>query len=472
MDICAQQWDRVRARLREEIGEESYTSWFARLELDRVSTDSVHLSVPTRFLKAWIHDHYSERLSDLWREESGSTRKVDLSVRSAVTRSLPLKAANAPREVVVERAVEPRPTAVSLVAAQNAASADVGAGSPLDARLTFETFVLGKSNTLAHAAARQVAEAVPGAGPIFNPLYIHAAVGLGKTHLLQAAAWAGAARGRRVVYLTAERFMYGFVAALKTHAAIAFKDALRSIDTLLIDDLQFLTGKNMQQEFCHTLNALMDAGRQVMVAADRPPSELDALDDRVRSRLAGGLVVELGPLEEELRLQILKSRSVALAEQHKGFAVPPAVLELIAHNVGQSGRDLDGALNKLLACNKLTGEPVTLDMAEAAIRDLVRPNDPKRVRVDDILRVVAKHYNVSRADLLSQRRTANVVKPRQIAMYLAKILTLRSLPEIGRRFGGRDHTTVLHAVRKIDGLVNADRALAEEIESLKRLVNE
>ncbi|OYW33593.1 MAG: chromosomal replication initiation protein DnaA, partial [Azorhizobium sp. 12-66-6] len=275
MDICAQQWDRVRARLREEIGEESYTSWFARLELDRVSTDSVHLSVPTRFLKAWIHDHYSERLSDLWREESGSTRKVDLSVRSAVTRSLPLKAANAPREVVVERAVEPRPTAVSLVAAQNAASADVGAGSPLDARLTFETFVLGKSNTLAHAAARQVAEAVPGAGPIFNPLYIHAAVGLGKTHLLQAAAWAGAARGRRVVYLTAERFMYGFVAALKTHAAIAFKDALRSIDTLLIDDLQFLTGKNMQQEFCHTLNALMDAGRQVMVAADRPPSELD-----------------------------------------------------------------------------------------------------------------------------------------------------------------------------------------------------
>ncbi|MFG1464466.1 chromosomal replication initiator protein DnaA [Xanthobacter sp. DSM 24535] len=468
-DFCAQQWDRVRQRLREEIGEESYTSWFARIELDRIA-ERVHLSVPTRFLKAWIQDHYVERLAELWREESGTARKVDLSVRSAVARAIPLKAANEHREVVVERAVEPRAQAATSASA--AMPADVGAGSPLDARLTFETFVLGKSNTLAHAAARQVAEAVPGAGPIFNPLYLHAAVGLGKTHLLQAVAWAGASRGRRVVYLTAERFMYGFVAALKTHAAIAFKDALRSIDTLVIDDLQFLTGKNMQQEFCHTLNALMDAGRQVVVAADRPPSELDALDDRVRSRLAGGLVVELGQLEEDLRLQILKTRSSALAEQHRGFTVPANVLELLAHTVGQSGRDLDGALNKLLAFNKLTGEPVTMEMAENAVRDLVRPCDPKRVRVDEILRVVAKHYNVSRADLLSQRRTANVVKPRQIAMYLAKTLTLRSLPEIGRRFGGRDHTTVLHAVRKIDGLIATDRALAEEIEALKKLVNE
>ncbi|TCT03173.1 chromosomal replication initiator protein DnaA [Aquabacter spiritensis] len=466
-ELGAEQWDRVRSRLRAEIGEESYLSWFARLELDKVEGDCVRLSVPTRFLKSWIQGHYSERLTDLWREESGRPQKVDVAVRSAVMRSQPLKAAREPRVVVAEPAVEPR---TSLGPTRDAA--DVAVGSPLDPRLTFDTYVLGKSNTLAHAAARQVAEAAAGAGPVFNPLYLHAAVGLGKTHLLQAVAWAGAARGRRVVYLTAERFMYGFVAALKSHAAIAFKDALRSIDTLLIDDLQFLTGKNIQQEFCHTLNSLMDSGRQVMVAADRGPAELDALDDRVRSRLAGGLVVELAPLEEELRHQILKARSAALSEQHRGFAVPPAVLELVARNVGQSGRDLDGALNKLLAFNKLTGEPVTLEMAENAIRDLVRPSDPKRVRVDEILRVVAKHYNVSRADILSQRRTANVVKPRQIAMYLAKTLTLRSLPEIGRRFGGRDHTTVLHAVRKIDGLIATDRALAEEIEVLKRLVNE
>lgn len=480
----AQHWERIRVRLREEIGEDVYSSWFARLELDRVGAETVYLSVPTRFLKSWIQGHYVERLAEMWREETGLARKVDVAVRSAAVRSQPLKASQ-PRAVVTETprevraaqpvaaSVAPAPAApVSQPAPAVSASSDVGAGSPLDPRLTFETFVVGKSNTLAHAAARQVAEAAPGAGPIFNPLYLHAPVGLGKTHLLQAVAWAGVNRNRRVVYLTAERFMYGFVAALKSHAAIAFKDALRSIDTLLIDDLQFLTGKNMQQEFCHTLNALMDAGRQVIVAADRPPSELDALDDRVRSRLAGGLVVELAPLEEELRLQILKARAAALAEQHQGFSVPTQVLELLARNVSQSGRDLDGALNKLLACNRLTGEPVTLEMAETAIRDLVRPTDPKRVRVEDILRVVAKHYNVTRADILSQRRTANVVKPRQVAMYLAKSLTLRSLPEIGRRFGGRDHTTVLHAVRKIDGLIASDRALAEEIETLKRLVNE
>ncbi|GGF49801.1 chromosomal replication initiator protein DnaA [Azorhizobium oxalatiphilum] len=472
-DVSADQWDRVRQRLREEIGEESYTSWFARIELDRISGTTVHLSVPTRFLKAWIQDHYLDRLLELWRDENGATR-VDLAVRTAVARSLPLKAANAPRETVSERpAVVAAPVRQAVAAAPAAqGTSDVGAGSPLDPRFTFETFVIGKSNTLAHAAAKQVAEAVPGAAPLFNPLYLHAAVGLGKTHLLQAVAWAGAARGRRVVYLTAERFMYGFVAALKSHAAIAFKDALRSIDTLVIDDLQFLTGKNMQQEFCHTLNALMDAGRQVVVAADRPPGDLDALDDRVRSRLAGGLVVELATLEEDLRHQILRTRSQVLSEQHRGFAVPAAVLEFLSRHVGSSGRDLDGALNKLLAVNKLTGEPVTLEMAEGAVKDLVRPTDPKRVRVDDILRVVAKHYNVSRADLLSQRRTANVVKPRQIAMYLAKTLTLRSLPEIGRRFGGRDHTTVLHAVRKIDGLIATDRALADEIEALKRLVAE
>lgn len=481
----AQHWERIRVRLREEIGEDVYSSWFARLELDRVGAETVYLSVPTRFLKSWIQGHYVERLADMWREETGLARKVDVAVRSAAVRSQPLKASQ-PRAVVTEtpreiRAVPqaaPAPAAPvaspvpAAAAPASAAPSDVAAGSPLDPRLTFETFVVGKSNTLAHAAARQVAEAAPGAGPIFNPLYLHAPVGLGKTHLLQAVAWAGVNRNRRIVYLTAERFMYGFVAALKSHAAIAFKDALRSIDTLLIDDLQFLTGKNMQQEFCHTLNALMDAGRQVIVAADRPPSELDALDDRVRSRLAGGLVVELAPLEEDLRLQILKARAAALAEQHQGFSVPAQVLELLARNVSQSGRDLDGALNKLLACNRLTGEPVTLDMAETAIRDLVRPTDPKRVRVEDILRVVAKHYNVTRADILSQRRTANVVKPRQVAMYLAKSLTLRSLPEIGRRFGGRDHTTVLHAVRKIDGLIASDRALADEIETLKRLVNE
>jgi chromosomal replication initiator protein len=303
---------------------------------------------------------------------------------------------------------------------------------------------------------------------MFNPLYIHAGVGLGKTHLLQAITWAGNNGDRKVLYLTAERFMFGFVSALKSQTTLAFKEALRANDVLVIDDLQFLQGRSTQHEFCHTINALIDAGRQVVIASDRPPADLESLDDRVRSRLAGGLVVEIGSLGEELRLEILKGRIAAARAHYPAFEVPAPVLQFIAKSVTHNGRDLEGAVNRLLAHNKLTGQPVTLEMAEREMRDLIRPAEPKRVRIEDIQRIVARQYNVSRADLLSSRRTANVVRPRQVAMYLAKILTLRSLPEIGRRFGGRDHTTVLHAVRKIEALTGNDTAFAEEIEALKR----
>jgi chromosomal replication initiator protein len=473
-------WERVRRRLRAEIGEEVYSSWFPRIELDGVSAGLVRLSVPTRFLKAWIQQHYLDRLGELWREELSAAR-VELVVRSAVMRAPGALAprASAPRLNDARGQDAARQGSVRSLDSRESAQPDEArsasihaGGSPLDPRLTFETYRLGSSNRLAHAAALKVAEAPEGAGAVFNPLYLHAAVGLGKTHLLQAIASFGAARGRRVVYLTAERFMYGFVNALKNQSSLAFKEQLRGIDTLIIDDLQFLQGKSVQQEFCHTLNALMDAGRQVVIAADRPPAELDALEERVRSRLAAGLVVEIAPLDEELRLAILTARVTALGQQHPGFTVPADVISFIARHCGQNGRDLDGALNRLLAHNQLTSRAITLEMAETAVRDLVRSSEPKRVRVDDILRIVAKHYNVTRADILSQRRTANVVKPRQVAMYLAKTLTLRSLPEIGRRFGGRDHTTVLHAVRKIEGLVGSDRSLADEVEALKRLVNE
>jgi chromosomal replication initiator protein len=259
---------------------------------------------------------------------------------------------------------------------------------------------------------------------------------------------------------------------LRSQTAIAFKEALRGIDVLVIDDLQFLQGKSTQAEFSHTLNSLIDGGRQVVIAADRPPMDLESLDERVRSRLAGGLVVEMGSLGEELRLEILNSRVAMARSHHPGFDVPAPVLAYIAKSVTHNGRDLEGALNRLLAHSKLTGQPVTMDLAEREIRDLIRPQEPKRVKIEDIQRIVARHYNVSRGDLLSSRRTANVVRPRQVAMYLAKTLTLRSLPEIGRRFGGRDHTTVLHAVRKIENLVGNDSTLAEEIESLKRQLQE
>ena len=473
-DNDALRWDRVCRRLRVEVGEDVYSSWFTSVSLENCGSDCVRLSVPTRFLRNWIQSHYAERLLVLWRGEHPEMRRIDLVVRTTAGRAtgLPPKAGPAAGAAPAggKSVGGTRPaTAAGMFAATRT---EGPGGSPLDPRLTFATFLVGRSNALAHAAARQVAEAETGASARFNPLYVHAAVGLGKTHLLQAIAWAGEMSGRRFRYLTAEKFMYGCVAALKNQSAIAFKEALRGIDALVIDDLQFLQGRTVQQEFCHTLNALIDAGRQVVVAADRIPVELESLEERVRSRLAGGLVVDITPLEEDLRLRILKGRVAALKAQHPGFDVPDAVISHVARQVTQNGRDLDGAVNRLLAHNQLSGRPVTVEMADEVVRDLIRPADPRRIRVEDILRIVAKHYGVSRADLLSSRRTANVVRPRQIAMYLAKTLTLRSLPEIGRRFGGRDHTTVLHAVRKIEGLVQGDKVLAEEIEVLKRMLQE
>jgi chromosomal replication initiator protein len=470
-----ERWQRVKNRLRSELGEDVFTSWFARMELDAVEKGAVRLSVPTRFLRNWIQSHYSEKVLSNWQAEDSSITRLELSVRSATMRPVAIKPraaetavpAREPHEALLNGADARANGGVPFMSVHEALG-----GSPLDPRLSFDSFIVGRSNTLAHAAARQVAASRRGDQLMFNPLYIHAGVGLGKTHLLQAITWTGNGSDRKVLYLTAERFMYGFVSALRSQTTLAFKEAVRAIDVLIIDDLQFLQGRSTQAEFCHTLNALIDAGRQVVIASDRPPADLESLDDRVRSRLAGGLVVEIGSLGEELRLEILKSRIAAACIHHPGFEVPTSVLAFIAKSVTHNGRDLEGAVNRLLAHNKLTGQPVTLEMAEREMRDLIRPAEPKRVRIEDIQRVVARQYNVSRADLLSSRRTANVVRPRQVAMYLAKILTLRSLPEIGRRFGGRDHTTVLHAVRKIETLAGNDSAFADEIETLKRLLQD
>lgn len=463
-------WSRVKGRLRAELGDDVYSNWFARVDLEGLNDATVRMSVPTRFLKSWIQSHYAERVLACWQSEQKTINRIELTVRSGVLRPLPQDKPKTPPAPEHRNGHDAKINGFDARSGAPVSSAhEALGGSPLDPRLTFESFIVGRSNTLAHAAAKQVATSRRNDPVMFNPLYIHAGVGLGKTHLLQSITWAGnAGDERKVLYLTAEKFMFGFVTALKMQTALAFKEALRGIDVLVIDDLQFLQGKSTQAEFCHTLNALIDAGRQVVIAADRPPLDLESLDDRVRSRLAGGLVVEVGPLGEELRLEILKARVAAARQYHPGFDVPLPVLVYIAKTVTHNGRDLEGAVNRLLAHNKLTGYPVTLEMAEREVRDLIRPQEPKRVKIEDIQRVVARQYNVSRADLLSSRRTANVVRPRQVAMYLAKTLTLRSLPEIGRRFGGRDHTTVLHAVRKIEGLVGSDTALAQEIEGLKQ----
>jgi len=455
-------WGRVRTRLRSELGEEIYSSWFARAELEALGSGIVHLSVPTRFLKSWIASHYQDRLISLLRSELGDVQRIEISVRT------PAMARGAVTDSGIRLEAAPAGEAEKLEPIEAEEEEPQGLiGSPLDPRFTFESYRVGRANTLAAAAARRVVETE---GLAFNPLYIHSAVGLGKTHLLQAIACEAqkGTRPRRVMYLTAERFVYRFVAALKANAGLAFKDELRGIDVLLIDDMQFLQGRATQNEFCHLLNALIDSSRQVVVASDRPPAELESLDERVRSRLAGGLVAEIAAPDETLRCEILAAKAVLARARYAGLDIPEDVLRYVARNVAGNGRDLEGAFTRLLAHNQLTGAPITLELAERTIRDLVRSAEPKRIKIEDIQRIVAKHYNISRADLVSARRTRTIVKPRQVAMYLAKVMTPRSLPEIGRRFGNRDHTTVLHAVRKIDGLVQADTGLAEEIEVLKR----
>jgi chromosomal replication initiator protein len=469
-------WKRCGTRLRAELGEDVYTSWFGRLELEEVVDGQARLSVPTKFLKSWIDNHYTDRILAAMRGEIDGVIGLALSVRSST--KLPCQSAetrpalDGGRELGLTASPEREPARAPLRRGENPANEEAMAGSPLDRRLTFATFLVGKSNQLAYSAVQKIIETRAGQPPAFSPLYIHAAVGLGKTHLLQAVAHAATNQGRRAIYLTAERFMYGFVAALRAQTAIAFKESLRSIDLLIFDDAQFLQGRSIQNEFCHALNALVDAGRQVVVAADRPPNELESLEERVRSRLAGGLCVEMGALDEALRVKILEARVVAAQALQPGFEVAPPVLAYVAKTINSNGRDLEGAVNRLLAHSSIVGQRHTVESAEIAIRDLVRTREPKRVKIEDIQKLVANRFSVTRADILSARRTATVVKPRQIAMYLAKVLTPRSLPEIGRRFGGRDHTTVLHAVRKIEGLAKIDANLNEELELLKRMLQE
>jgi chromosomal replication initiator protein len=487
-------WTAICRRLRAELGDAIFGSWFARLELETLAEQTALLSVPTKFLKSWIQAHYAEKLLTVVSGEFHDVKHIVISVRSS-SRMLNARVAApadyehkstpdlnsgfndsaAPQRTMggadgLKNGAQQPFEKAPKQAPRDGAEADILAGSPLDKRLNFSSFLVGRSNQLAYAAAQSVAFAGNAEPLSFNPLYIHAAVGLGKTHLLQAIAHAAASTKRRVIYLTAEKFMHGFVCALKAQTAIAFKEKLRAIDLLVIDDVQFLQGKSIQQEFCHTLNALIDARRQIVIAADRPPADLESLDERVRSRFAGGLCIEMGALDEPLRVKLLEARVATAKLLHPNFDISASVIAFVASVIQTNGRDLDGAVNRLVAHTSLTGQPLSVETAEAAIHDLVRTREPKRVKIEEIQKLVATHYNVTRADILSSRRTANVVRPRQIAMYLAKVLTPRSLPEIGRRFGGRDHTTVLHAVRKIEALAKTDGKLSEEVDLLKRML--
>jgi chromosomal replication initiator protein len=475
---------KARAVLRARFGEEVYGSWFHLMEFEAFDGRTVRTSLPTKFLQTWIQAHYADALLECCKTEFQGAERLDVVVReygaaggrspSAVAtagaaRIRPAAPADgtgsAARRVPMPAMLSPTPGARTGVNGFE--------GSPLDPKYTFESFVDGQSNRMALTVAQQVAGSVLDEPRQFNPLFLHSQVGLGKTHLLHAVAWEVKRKSPRanVLYLTAERFRYQFVEAVRSQDAMAFKEKFRAIDILLIDDLEFMQGEKTEQEFEHIVNALLDGGKQVVVASARPPGQLERLNDRMRSRMQRGLTVEIGELDEDLRLRILERRVQEKRAADPAFEVSGAVLKLLAERLTESGRELEGAVNRLYLQWQLTHAPITVEAMEAIVRDLVLGVEPRRIKVEDILRIVSRHFAVSKADILSDRRHRSVVRPRQIGMYLAKQLTQRSLPEIGRRFGNRDHTTVLHAIRKIDKEIGDNPHLKEEIEELKRQLN-
>ncbi|MEE2932643.1 MAG: chromosomal replication initiator protein DnaA [Pseudomonadota bacterium] len=440
------QWARIRSRLRAEYGEAAYRSWLKPLTLSGTSDEVVQLTVPTRFMRDWVEAQYGERLLSLWTSENSSIKNVDILLEGSAAAQL----------------VESQAATMKTAAVTEARQADISA--PLDPRFTFDNFIVGKPNELAFAAARRVAEAatVP-----FNPLFLYGGVGLGKTHLLHAIAWHIRKRSpkRRVVYLSAEKFMYQFIRALRYKDTVAFKEQFRSVDVLMIDDVQFIAGKdNTQEEFFHTFNALVDQNHQVIISADKSPNDLEGMEDRMKSRLGWGLVADIHPTTYELRLGILQVKAEQLEAE-----IPPKVMEFLAHKITSNVRELEGALNRIVAYANLVGRSVSLEGTQEVLHDILRAND-RRVTIEEIQKRVAEHYNIRQSEMYSSRRARAVARPRQVAMYLSKQLTSRSLPEIGRKFGGRDHTTVMHAVRKIEELRVTDNSFAEDIELLRRML--
>jgi chromosomal replication initiator protein len=463
---CEGEWSRVLGHLKAEVGEAAYHSWLRPISVERVDGGQAVVAAPTRFLRDWVASHYADRLLALWKAENRQVTSVSVVVAVPAGRN-GLDHAAAPNG---EAKNLPRPVrALAEPGAVLEIGEDKAQLSALDQRFTFENFIVGKPNELAHAAARRVAEAC--ANPVhtvhFNPLFLYGGVGLGKTHLMHAVAWhvRRHACTRKVIYLSAEKFMYQFIRALRFKSTMDFKQQFRSVDLLMIDDVQFISGKeSTQEEFFHTFNALVDQNRQIVISADKSPSDLEGIEDRMRSRLGWGLVADLHPTTYELRLGILQSK----AEQ-SGIRIPQKVMEFLAHKITSNVRELEGALNRIIADMQLIGREVTLESAQELLRDLLRSCE-RRVTIDEIQRRVAEHFNIRLSEMTSERRARSVARPRQVAMYLAKQLTTRSLPEIGRKFGGRDHTTVMHAVRKVQELTLSDRALAEDVELLRRML--
>lgn len=451
-------WLRICARLREEIGDSDYRAWLEKITLGAIRGDELILLLPDPYLRDTVRNKYGHRLSELWCQENKGLRRVEFDVGRCSETSVG-------QEVIPLSIKTPDLSGNNFNNNLNNRDHNNNDwGAVLDKRFTFDTFVVGKPNEFAYACARRVAETP--ASPGFNPLFLYGGVGLGKTHLMHAIGAELMKTGQNsVAYMSAEKFMHRFIAAIQSRSTIEFKEQLRSVNVLMIDDIQFLIGKDStQEEFFHTFNALVDAGRQIIVSCDKSPSDLSGLEDRLRTRLGCGMVADIHATTFELRVSILEVKAKA-----SGVIIPIKVLEFLAHKITSNVRELEGALNRLIAHATLFNRPVTLDIAHEVLHDILRAHD-RRVTVDEIQKKVAEHWGIRLTDMSSARRARNVARPRQVAMYLSKQLTSCSLPEIGRKFGNRDHTTVMHAVNRVAELMQQDGMLAEDIALLRRML--
>ncbi len=452
--MTREQWGQIKQELLETVGRNNFKHWIEPVDLAGIKGDVALFNVPNSFHGNYVSQNFGELMLFKVSNMVPEVRRVDFKVAANIA------ARPSDGTTHSEQAPQPKKTAIRAFDGPLTCAA-------LDDRFTFDTFVVGKPNELAHAAAKRVAEG----GPVtFNPLFLYGGVGLGKTHLMHAIAWEleTARPDLNVVYLSAEQFMYRFVQALRDRRMMDFKEMFRSVDVLMVDDVQFIAGKDStQEEFFHTFNALVDQNKQIVISADRAPGEIANLEERIKSRLQCGLVVDLHPTDYELRLGILQTKSGSFLKQYPGLNMADGVLEFLAHRISTNVRVLEGALTRLFAFASLVGHEITLELAQDCLADILRASE-RKVSIEEIQRQVSEHYNIRLSDMIGPKRVRSFARPRQVAMYLCKQMTSRSLPEIGRRFGGRDHTTVMHGVRRIEELKVQDAQIAEDLEILRR----
>jgi chromosomal replication initiator protein len=461
-------WQDIVQGLKKDLGQQNYTQWIRPIQLGKFcrTTGTLELFLPTDFSANFVAERFHDRLSLAWKIARAEVRNVKIAVHPGRRKfaNLELKG----EDGFGHTAANDTPQALARPSGTQRAMESIGddgftSSIGLDPSLTFAAFVHGTSNVLAKNAAERIARPEK---PQFSPLYLKAATGQGKTHLLHAIghAYCEAFPRARIFYCSAERFMVEFVQSLKSNAMLEFKARLRGFDLLLVDDIQFIIGKaSAQEELLYTIDALLAEGKRIVFAADRAPQALDGVEPRLLSRLSMGLVADIQPADIELRREILASKLVRFAP----LDVPPDVIEFLARTINRNVRELVGGLNKLVAYAQLTGQVVSLQLAEEQLTDILSANR-RRITIDEIQRTVCQFYRIDRAEMSSKRRARAVVRPRQVAMYLAKVLTPRSYPEIGRKFGGRDHSTVIHAVRLIEDLRQRDADMDGDVRSLLR----